>query len=69
MSENDLEFGQRINWTFIREGTGLVFENLDWYQRTWTCIIGRGLVLLDVDLYYWSWTCIKEETVLVSVNP
>jgi hypothetical protein len=38
MSENDLEFDQRITLIFIRERAGLVLENLDWYQRTWTCI-------------------------------
>jgi hypothetical protein len=68
MSENGLGFDQRITWTFIREGTGLVSEkDMDLYERrSWTCIGGPELVSEDIDLYQRTWTCIREGCGLVS---
>ena len=64
MSENALEFDQRITWTFIRERAGLVLENLSWYQRTWTCIREEPVLISEkgLDLYQRrTWAFIREE--------
>jgi len=47
LSENDLGFDQRITWTFIKERTELVSENLVLYQGTWACI--REVLVSNLD--------------------